>query len=112
VPSGATPLALEQDRPVTFRATPALLVVALLVAMTGCALPPLESGTRECVGMAPAVCQRLLADEQNDNQGLAPVAFRIRCTVAVCTAQEGTAEIVIVWSDRSVLTASTSWANP
>jgi hypothetical protein len=96
---------------VTFRATPALVVVALLAAMTGCApQSPLEPGTALCVGIAPGTCQRLLADEQQENPGAIPKAYSIRCTVALCTDKEGSAEVIIAWSDGSISTLSTTWA--
>ena len=71
--------------------------------------PALPLGTHECFGLAEQLCLNLVAGRQEDKPDLGMAAFRVRCLTSMCTLDEGTVEIMIVWSDGTDDLYRTEW---
>lgn len=81
----------------------AFLSVAALALVGRASTPPLLPGTRECTGFPAEKCDELVAsleEEAAPHGGLS--AYRIVCTSATCTDQEGQGIFVVVYGDGRV----------
>ena len=81
-----------------FRPAAVVATVALLAACTG--VPNLPAGTRACVGFPADVCARQVAAlerEGVDHGGV--VAYRIVCTSARCTSEQGEGTESVAFGD-------------
>ena len=95
------------------------LTAALLLAVVvgGCGLvpgqaeAPLPLGTKDCTGLAEALCLQVVDSIRTSRNGgrLAPLAWRVRCT-AICNVNTGEVEATINWSDGTTGTTGIGWA--
>lgn len=75
----------------------ALVVVAF--GLGGCA-PSLPPGTRACVGFPAEVCQRHVAELEQEGMTHGGVAaYRIVCTSGQCTVERGEGTLTVVFAD-------------
>jgi hypothetical protein len=78
----------------------AALVVAAF-GLGGCA-PSLPPGTRVCVGFPAEVCQRQVAELEQEGMTHGGVAaYRIVCTSGQCTVERGEGTLTVVFADGS-----------
>ena len=88
----------------------------LAVALGGCGFltgqpePPLPLGTKDCIGLADALCLDVIDTIRTGRNGgrLEAVAWRVRCTTT-CHANKGEVEVTITWSDGSTGTSGVGW---
>jgi hypothetical protein len=79
------------------------LFVAALALVGRASSPPLSPGTRECLGFPAEKCDEWVAtleQEATTHGGLS--AYRLVCTSAVCTFQEGKGIRTVVYADGKV----------
>ena len=75
------------------------MAIAVVGVLAGCtrSLPP---GTRACVGLPAEVCQREVADlEQEGTAHGGVAAYRLECTAGPCTADHGEGTLTVVFGD-------------
>ena len=88
----------------------------LAVVVGGCGLVrgqpevPLPLGTKDCIGLAEALCLQVVDSIRTSRNGgrLDALAWRVRCT-AVCNATTGEVEATINWSDGTTGTTGLGW---
>jgi hypothetical protein len=68
---------------------------------------PLPPGTKDCIGLELAHCQRLL-DSVASGRKVEPAAWRIRC-IGQCLADRGDVEMTVTWADGTTDTTSMGW---
>jgi len=82
------------------RSAAILASAALLAACAGA--PNLPPGTRACVGFPADVCARRVAElEREGATHGGVVAYRIACSSASCTAEQGQGTEAVVFADRT-----------
>ena len=91
----------------------ALTGAVALVAACG-ALPidalPLSPGARECAGIPAAKCEEIAGQRAMTSQRVV-VAYRIRCTVAACTPEAGSVEVMVIYSGGRVEIGGAFWVD-
>ena len=97
------------------RVTAGLLLAVVLAGcgfLAGQPVAPLPPGTKDCIGLADALCLDVIDTIRKGGNGgrLEAVAWRVRCTT-VCHVNKGEVEVTITWSDGSTSTSGVGWEN-
>jgi len=91
----------------------ALTGAAALLAACG-ALPidalPLSPGAKECSGIPLTKCEEIAGQRAMTSQRVV-VAYRIRCSVAACTPQAGSVEVMVIYSGGRVEIGGAFWVD-
>ena len=85
--------------------------MALATVVAACGETVEEPNPFQCVGMAPAICERLLEDARSQVPGSAPVSADIRCTDAICSEQQGNATVKVLFANGQTTDYTTGWAS-
>lgn len=92
----------------------AATTLLLSLILSGCGVfgmqAPMVPPGQSCQGLAVDLCQAELANAQANRPGQRIVAFHMRCTVPVCDARTGEAEVSIGWADGTSETYGTGWS--